>query len=207
MRHGKHDLAALQRELPGVYTSSSADDAGTSTAAAAGSAAVTLSIQPITAQVLGDAVYFVRETPADNSQLVLAEGIWTLVLGNAADRGHGPTDRGPAIVEHRFLFKDPRRWVGAGDNPDLLLSILPEDLEALAGCDLVWHKTLTGFETSSPPPACHPGSHAQGLWIEQHARLQGMQLSLTERQTRTDGGLDGNGPPLSLQLTRTGGAQ
>ena len=228
LRRGQSDLAALQRQLPGVYTSTSADTAdtgkaaaGTATEGAAGSSAVTLSIEPITAQVIGDAVYFVRETPADNSRLVLAEGIWTLSLGAASDRGrdnsgrgpgasgrgHDASDRGPTIVQHRFLFKDPRRWVGAADNPDLLLAILPEDLQALSGCDLIWHKTLTGFETGSAPLPCHPGSGAQGLWIEQHARLQGMQLSLTERQTDSEGGLDNSGAPLSLQLTRTAGAQ
>jgi CpeT/CpcT family (DUF1001) len=224
LRRGQADLAALQRALPGVYTGGSASTGAASTGAAAGSAdsdagdaagssAVTLSIQPITAQVLGDAVYFVRETPADNANLVLAQGIWTLALGGSGDRsdahesGHDKSDSGPAIVQHRFLFKDPRRWVGAADNPDLLLSILPQDLQALPGCDLVWHRTSTGFEAGSEPQSCQPGSGAQGLWIEQHAQLQGKQLSLLERRTGADGALDTGGPPLSLQLARTGSAQ
>lgn len=201
LRHGQGDLAALQRALPGIYTSSSAG------AGAAGASAVSLSIQPITAQVLGDAVYFVRETPADNPRLVLAQGIWTLSLGNAGSGKHEPSEDNARIVQHRFLFKDPRRWVGAADNPDLLLSILPQDLQALSGCDLVWYRTSMGFETERAPQPCHPGSNAQGVWFEEHARLQGAQLSLTERQTGADGALDTSGAPLSLQLERTGGAQ
>jgi CpeT/CpcT family (DUF1001) len=220
---GQADLAALQQALPGVYTGGSAGSgeggtgpaaasAGAGASGAAGSSVVRLSIQPITAQVLGDAVYFVRETPADNASLVLAQGIWTLAVGDARarrsahDAEHDKSDSGPVIVQHRFLFKDPRRWVGAADNPELLLSILPGDLQALPGCDLDWHRTSTGFETGSDPQSCQPGSAAQGLWIEQHARLQGRQLSLLERRTGADGTLDTAGPPLSLRLARTGGA-
>ncbi len=204
-RRGPGDLAALQRALLGTYTSNSADGG----ADAAGSSAVTLTIQPVTALVLGDAVFYVRETPADNPHLVLAQGIWTLALGAVRGRGHDKSDKsdqGPLIVEHRFLFKDPRRWVGLADNPDLLLSILPQDLQAMPGCDLIWHKTSTGFETGGAPDACHPGTGAQGVWVEQHAELGPTQLSLIERRTLADGGLDNSGPALSLQLTRSGSA-
>ncbi len=228
-RRGQNDLAELQRELPGTYTSSSADSATATTAAPQASSSVTLSIQPITAQLIGDAVYFVRETPSDNPRLVLAEGIWTLALqaparargnkqahgsgehagedaGEGAGAGAGAGDHADRIVEHRFLFKDPRRWVGAADNPDLLLSMLPEDLQPLSGCDLVWQKTPTGFRTNTLR-SCHPGSGAQGLWVDQHAQLVGTRLTLIQSRTDADGALDSGEPPLSLQLTRTTSAQ
>ena len=213
-RRGQSDLAELQRELPGTYTSSATGSGPQA------SSAVTLSIQPISAQLIGDAVYFVRETPSDNPRLVLAQGIWTLALqgpqrrrgaGGAGGQGgqggaHADADRAERIIEHRFLFKDPRRWVGAADNPDLLLSMLPEDLRALSGCDLIWQRTPMGFETNTVH-SCDPGSSAQGQWFDQHAQLVGARLTLTQRLTDADGVLDSGEPPLSLQLTRTSSAQ
>ncbi len=200
-------LSELQHSLSGVYTSSSASSA----ASAAGSATegadagVSLTILPVTSQLIGDAVYFVRETPANNAGLALWEGVWTLAPAAAAhgrehDRDHGE----PRIVQHGFLFKDARRWASASSDPDLLVSMLPQDLQALAGCDLVWRKTATGFETEGPLRACHPGSQASGLWVEQQARLEGGELFLTERLVNEVGALDLRGPPLLLHLTRTG---
>src|SRR6185437_14964367 len=72
-RRQEQALSSLQHALAGVYSSTAAAG-GTPTA----DTAVTLTISPITAQLVGDAVFFVRETPADNEQLVLWQGIWTL---------------------------------------------------------------------------------------------------------------------------------
>jgi hypothetical protein len=216
---GQGDLSELQRALPGIYTGGPAAGAaaGAAPTGDAASSAVTLTITPLTLQQIGDIVYFVRETPADNSRLVLAQGIWTLAIQGAThERDHGrSTHREPArsadddharIVQHRFLFKDPRRWAGAADEPDVLFSMLPQDLQALPGCDLVWRRTSSGFETEGGSQTCHPGSNEQGLWIEQHAQLVGTQLSLTERRTDANGALATDEAPLSLQLTRSGAA-
>jgi hypothetical protein len=215
-RHEQAALTALEHALPGVY------DNGAQSATYSGVAPVlpvTLSIVPAPAQVIGDNVYFVREAAADNSQLVLSQSVWTLTLEPKA----------AGIVQRSYLLKDPRRWSGAAQHPDLLLSMLPEDLQPLPSCDLVWTQTATGFEASGAPPpgkhpaharavhrgsgagasgaaaaagGCRPGPQAQGLWIEQGAQLSGRQLTLTERRTTAAGALDGSGAPLSLLLER-----
>lgn len=195
--HRQSDLLELQRTLPGRY------------GAGAGSS-VSLLIQPVTAQTVGDNVYFVRETPADNAQLVLWQGVWALSLeAPARARGHGRARREPRIVQHSFLFKDPRRWIGAAGNPDLFASLLPTDLQALTGCELFWQKTAAGpagFQTTQVPRTCHPGRQVQGLWIEQQAQLMGRELLLSERRTDADGALDLSEPALMLMLTRTAAA-
>lgn len=194
-RRSQQALSGLERALPGVYSSTSGASAG---------GAVSLTISPVTAQLIGDVVYFVRETPADNTQLVLWQGVWTLAPQADRDGHQGDSRDEPRIVQHSFLFKDPRRWTAAASNPDLLLSMLPQDLQAMPGCDLIWHQTDTGFETVDAPPACHPGARASGLWIEEQARLAGSDLFLTERPVDGSGTPDLHDAPVSMHLSRTG---
>jgi len=200
-RRQEQALSSLQHALAGVYSSTAAAG-GTPNGTPTADTAVTLSISPITAQLIGDAVFFVRETPADNEQLVLWQGIWTLApqTGSAADHDK----REPRIVQHSFLFKDPRRWADAVNDPDLLASALPQDLQALPGCDLIWRRTDDGYETADVSRSCRPGARAKGLWVILQARLQGSELSLTERPVGDNGALELSGAPLSMHLSRAG---
>ena len=200
------DLTALQLALPGSYSTSqiaaraaAASTAETPAAARAGSPShaplgVTLSIVPVqSANVIGDNVYFVRETAANNDRLVLAESIWTLTI-----------DPRKGIVQQGFLFKDPQRWLDAAEDPSLLVSLLPEDLQSMSGCELAWTRTPTGFEASALSGSCRPGAAAAGLWIERRAQLSGGRLSLTEQHCGPDGVLDTRGAPMTLVLARAG---
>jgi hypothetical protein len=192
-------LSSLQHALAGTYSSTAGGTAG---GTAAADTAVTLTISPITAQLVGDAVYFVRETPADNEQLVLWQGIWT--LAPQAGGAHDHDKRQASIVQHSFLFKDPRRWADADNDPDLLASVLPQDLQALPGCDLTWRRTDSGYETADVSRSCRPGARAKGLWAILQARLQGGDLSLTERPVNDNGALELGDAPLSMHLSRAG---
>jgi hypothetical protein len=192
-------ISTLQHALAGEY-GSTATSAGAAPGTAAGDSAVSLTISPITAQLIGDAVYFVRETPADNTQLVLWQGVWTLTPSTGGKAGHKSGEA--SIVQHSFLFKDPRRWADAGADPDLLAAMLPQDLQALPGCDLTWQRTDSGYQTMDISRSCRPGARAKGLWVELQARLQGSELSLTERSVDNNGALDLGGAPLSLHLSR-----
>jgi hypothetical protein len=188
------ELDELTRTLPGEYSGTSADGD-----------AVTFTVSAVTAQLIGDNVFFVRETPSNNSRLVLWQGIWTMV--GETSRSHDP-GKGDAlrIVQHNSLFKEPRRFAQADSNPELLESMLPQDLKALAGCDLVWHKDTTGFATAGTPDSCRPGNQVSGQWMAQGASLHGSQLILTERQIDDAGALDLRGAPRTLQLSRSGSA-
>jgi hypothetical protein len=112
------------------------------------------------------------------------------------------------IVQHSFLFKEPRRWTEAGTNPEVLESMLPQDLKALPGCDLIWHKDEMGFATegSGSLAACRPGSEASGLWMLETARLRGGELAVTERRVDENGALDMSGAPQTMHFSRTGSA-
>lgn len=192
---------ALRRSLPGIYAN--AADAQSSSERAA---AVRLAITPVIAQAIGDPVYFVRETAAGNEHLVLAERIWTLAL-----------DKQDRMVQQMFVFKEPRRWVGAAEHQDLLLGLLPQDLTLLAGCDLIWHgnvdasaKTRVPSEfTAAPlhsPDPCEPGPSAQGQWVERELKLDGSQLAVSERQVGSDGSLAASAGVTALTLQRHGSA-
>jgi len=202
-RQSQQALSGLQHALAGAYSSRASATGSTTPGAAGGTTdAVSLTVSPITAQLIGDAVFFVRETPADNPQLVLWQGLWTLapLAGASPDHAGGAT----RIVQHSFLFKDARRWAAAGSDPDVLVSVLPQDLQALPGCDLIWQQTDSGYETMGAIPDCHPGIKASGLWMAQHARLDASGLSLTERPVDDAGALDLRAAPLSLHLARSG---
>jgi len=192
-RRGQAALGQLGHALPGTYDSS-AQSAG----AASGVLPVTLSIVPATAQLIGKTVFFVREAAAANSQLVLWQGVWTLTL----------EPKSAGVVQHIYLLKDPRRWIGAAAHPDRLLSMLPQDLQPLPGCDVTWSQGAAGgfVGAATAPRTCRPGSQAAGLWMQRGARLSGAQLTLTERRVGSDGALVSAGAPLSLLLERTASA-
>ena len=183
------DFDALRHSLPGIYASA-ADAAVPNASSAAG---VRLAIIPITAQAVSDRLYLVRETAVGNEHLVLAEGIWTLAF-----------DKQRRVVQQMFVFKEPRRWLGAAEHPDLLLGLLPEDLTLLAGCDLIWQRGASGFATDllRTPDPCEPGPGTQGQWLARELKLEGAQLSLSERQIGSDGALSTSSGVTALTLQR-----
>ncbi|HTT06540.1 MAG TPA: CpcT/CpeT family chromophore lyase [Steroidobacteraceae bacterium] len=187
-------LEGLQKALPGVYTSPVAGGAADSD--------VSFTISQVSAQLIGEKVFFVRETPADNAGLVLWQGIWTFV--GIVPKGHQRTRGEPGVMQHSFLFKQPRRWASAGSNPELLVSMLPDDLQPLPGCDLLWQSIPMGYETQKMSGDCRPGRLASGLWIEQQAQLEGDRLTLTEQPLDANGAPDERAAPITLHLTRTG---
>jgi CpeT/CpcT family (DUF1001) len=177
------DFDVLRHSLPGIYASAPA--------------AVRLAITPFIAQAVGDHLYFVRQTAVGNEHLVLAERIWMLTL-----------DKQNRLIQQMFVFKDPRRWLGAAEHRDLLLGMLPEDLTALSGCELIWERSASGFtaEPMRTPDLCDPGSTVQGQWLERELKLEGAQLSLNERQVDSDGALSASAGVTALTLQRRASA-
>ncbi len=186
-------LAALKQALPGTYASTSAGGA----APVGSSNEVSLSIKSAVAQAVGETVFYVRETAAKNERLVLAERIWTLELD---DKGN--------LLQHFYVLRDPRRWIAAADRVDVLISLLPEDLEPLPGCDLTWRRSPTGFEsTPQKGVTCQGGGSVRGLWVEQRIKLEGGELTLAERQFGQDGTLLPAGSSESTLVLRKGGGR
>ncbi len=162
------------RRLPGEY-----DDRAQAQSAAGGDVAVNMLIAPLRSMIFGDKAFYVRESAADDPRRVLGQGIWVF----AQDKdGH--------IEQTVYLFKQPRRWMGVADDPDMLLSLLPGDVLPLDSCTLLWSKSATGFEAARKPQQhCRPGPKAAGALVDQSLALRGDKLEITAQQVGTDGQL------------------
>ncbi len=177
-------LSALQARLPGRYDNSAqvrADGQSTATPPHLG---INLLIAPANAALIGKTVYYVRETEAQDPQHVLSQSIW--VLGRTTDV-HGRQDE---IEQHVYLFKEPKRWIHVGDQPELLESMLPQDLQQLPGCELLWTRQEAVYQARRKSQTCSPLGRAEGVLLEQRIELRDNQLALQLQQVGADGTLD-----------------
>jgi len=170
-REAQQQTQQLAHELTGRY-----DTRQRAVSPSIAAPALALVIDPIQAPLLGETAFYVRETMADDPRRVLAQRIWRF----------DPTKDG-TILQTSFVFKEPRRWLNIMANPELLESLLPDDVTVLSGCYLYWHKTPSGFEGTDKDGACDPGEDAESTLIEQHAELHGTELVITQRQIGPDG--------------------
>jgi hypothetical protein len=159
------DFDTLIQKLPGTYDNlvqARSDSSGAH-------AAVALLIRPVNALTVGRVVFFVRETAADDPRRVLAQHVWTFEL-----------DKKNRMVQTIYVFKEPQRWVHAVDDPYVIQSVLPDDLSALSGCELIWTRNDDGFQAAAKPETCRDSAGAEGSLIEQSAELHGGELVLNE---------------------------
>jgi len=185
------DFVALLKVLPGDYDNL----AQTENEAGGQHAAVMLSIKPLNAQTIGKLVLYVRETAADDPRRLLAQRIWTL----ERDKEHH-------FVQHVFMFKEPQRWIHAGDDPLLMQSLLPDDLSQLVGCEMLWSRTDTGFAASLRPQGCRTAASSAGMLVETGATLNGDDLTMNEAQPGTGGHVTPEADPaLAYHFQRRGG--
>jgi len=177
-------LTALQARLPGRYDNSAQVRADTQSATTPPHPGMSLLIAPANAALIGKTVYYVRETEAGNPQHVLSQSIW--VLGRTTDV-HGRQDE---IEQHVYLFKEPQRWIHVGEQPELLESMLPQDLQQLPGCELLWTRKETDYLARRKSENCVPLGRAEGMLLEQRIELRDNQLALQLQQVGPDGTLD-----------------
>jgi hypothetical protein len=185
------EFVGLLKALPGDYDNltQTEDESGKQ------HAAVVLSIKPLQVATVGRLVMLVRETAADDRRRLLAQRIW--ILEHTKDH---------LFVQRVYLFKEPQRWVNAGDDLLLMQSLLPDDLAPLAGCELLWTKTDTGFIASTRPHACRPAPSSEGQLIEISAELRGDDLIMNEQQAGVGGRLPAAvDPAMAYHFQRRGG--
>jgi CpeT/CpcT family (DUF1001) len=177
--------------LPGDYdnvTQAQSDSTGANVA-------VIISIRPLDLQLVGHLVLYVRETAADDPRRLLAQHIWTV-----------ERDKEQHIVQHVYQFKEPQRWVRAGDDPLLLQSLLPDDLQQMTGCEIYWTRSSTGFSGTTRPHVCRPAASEEGHLIEVTANVSADDMLLTEQQAGTGGRLPADGiDAYTYRLQRRGG--
>ena len=139
----KAQLATLGVQLPGNYANPQQ----------------LLTILPLAAPLVGDNVFYVRETAANDVRRVISERIWNLQV--AANKG---------IYGSVYVFEEPERWSGGAESPELFRSLLLRDLQPIPGCDLHWQKSERGYTAAGVSPRC-----------PQHWRLEGDELAFSER--------------------------
>jgi len=174
-------LEELQTRLSGRYDNATQARSDLQAGVTEPHARLNLLIAPANAALIGKIAYYVRETAGDDSRRVLSQRIW--VLGHAVD-----LHTKEQLVEQRiYLFKEPQRWVHVGEDPELLQSLLPEDLQQLPGCELIWKKHNDNFEAHRKAENCSPAAKSEGLLLEQRLELHDNQLSIVEQQVGPDG--------------------
>jgi hypothetical protein len=185
------DYVELLRVLPGDYDNlAQAQDEHS-----AQHASVVLSIKPLDLQTLGRLALLVRETAADDPRRLLAQRIWIFT--------HGKNNE---ITQQVYVFKEPQRWIHAGEDPLVMQALMPDDLGLLAGCELLWVKTADGFTGATRPRACRPSAAYEGVLIETQAQLNADDLTLTEQQAGQGGRLPAEVDPASAyHFQRRGG--
>ena len=192
-------LKELQARLPGRYDNATQVRLDERTGAAVPQPAIDLLIAPADAAFIGNTVFYVRETSSGDARRVLSQYIWvfgrTVEIHNKAAHS-GKSDPGAAdanagsLEQHIYQFKEPQRWVHVGEQPEVLESLLPQDLQRLTGCELLWIRSDKGFTAERHSTNCDPQVKSEGQLIEQKAELSDTRLSLLEQQITPDGLID-----------------
>ena len=165
----KQELAVLGAQLPGGYDNLQQAQADAAAGRAGAHAAQALVILKLRAPLVGDDVFYVRETAAEDVRRVTSERIWSLNL--SADQ---------KIVATVARFEEPDRWRIGAENPDLFRSLLLRDLRTIEGCELLWQKTAQGYSGDTIGNGCRRGGAAGAPPQIQHWRLAGDELDLSE---------------------------
>ena len=108
---------------------------------------------------------------------MLSQRIWRLTADPKKQR----------IVQSMYVFKDPMRWLRAADDPQLLISLTPEDLELLQGCELAWTETDGLLRAVGTAGTCRPEALKEGMLLEQRLAIKDDELSLGAAQVGADG--------------------
>jgi len=194
---GDAQFAQLQKELPGHYDNAAQISADARAGAAGAHAPLDLLILPANAALIGKAAYYVRQTVGGDSRRVLSQRLW--VFGRAVDV-HTKT---PYIEQRIYVFKEPLRWLDVVDDPELLQSLLPQDIQQLTGCELIWSradgndrgkgKGNSDFVAHRQSDSCRPSAKSAGLLLEQRFELHENRLALIQQQIGPDGLLELSG--------------
>jgi hypothetical protein len=138
-----------------------------------------LTIVPVDDPLVGEHVLYVQETAAEDARRVMVQRIWTF----------GVEDKG--IVQSVWTLKEPLRWRGAQQDPDMLKSMMNQDVTPVRGCNLTWKKSDEKFTAANDPKTCRSTSRSTGgtVRIDTRLELEASELSLAENATDMSGQL------------------
>jgi hypothetical protein len=166
------EVAALGAALEGRYDNVAQSQAELRAGAASPHEPLALVIARVQAPLVGDDVYFVRESAADDPRRVFSQRIWVLGVDAAGRSVHGV-----------YRFAEPERWRSGADSAELFRALLADDLAPASGCDVRWSRTPAGFRGANDPATCRVAADAgEELRFEQVIRLENGELAFSERE-------------------------
>jgi hypothetical protein len=139
----KAELDTLAAQLPGEYRNPRQ----------------ALTILRLAAPMVGDEVFYVRETMADDSRRVISERIWNMDIAAGAH-----------IRAIAYALDEPDHWQGGVEQPELFRSLLMRDLRSLPGCEMLWQKSPGGYTATSTNAFC-----------PQSWKLEGDEISFSDK--------------------------
>jgi outer membrane murein-binding lipoprotein Lpp len=137
------DLAELLSWLPGHYDTVAQAQRDEKSAIRPGHDRLALLIVPVYVPRIGHHVFFVEEMADDNAERVMSERLFSFDI-----------DEKRGIIGLMYNFIEPLRWRGAPRTPQMLTSVMSEDV-APVGCELIWTRKGETFTAYHDPQHCH----------------------------------------------------
>lgn len=111
---------------------------------------VHVAVRALPGTVFGGPAFYVEHRQGGESGALVRQQVWVLSVDEAAD--------GVRLTPHAPV--EPELWAGAVADPTRLAALAPEQVRAIAGCELIWKRRAGGFSAETRPNACRLG--AQG---------------------------------------------
>ena len=142
--------------------------------------AVELNIARVYAPWIGEHVFYVQESAADDPRRILSQRLVAFEVV-----------KGRGLVQSLWSLAEPLRWRDAHRNVDLFKGMMPQDFAPISGCELVWTLKEGQFSGKNDPAKCHvvPRSGEGAVQLELRAELTRDSLALADQSRDASGRL------------------
>ena len=137
------DLSDLISWLPGRYDNLAQVQHDDKTGVRPPHEAIALLVRPAQTPRLGHHVFYVQEMAPDNAERIMSQRMFSFDI-----------DEKRGVVGLMYTFVEPVRWREAVHNPQMLTSVMTEDVSPV-GCELIWKRSGDSFTASHDPKHCH----------------------------------------------------
>lgn len=173
------DMAELLVQLAGRYDNTGQVQADVQHGVHPAHDPLALVIVPVDDPLIGEHVFYVQEMAADDPNRVMVQRVWTFGVQNKS------------IEQSVWTLKEPLRWRDAQRNPEMLESLVNQDVTPVRGCNLTWKKTGDKFTAANEPKTCRTTSRLTGgtVRLDTRMEMEGNELSLSENASDAAGQL------------------
>ncbi len=163
------EILELVQMLPGHYDNTAQVQSDIARGVQPPHDALALDIVPIEAPMIGENVFYVQESAADDPHRVTGQKI--MMFGVVKKE----------IVQTDFALGEPHRWRDGQLNPDLFKSLMTQDVHSTKGCSLKWKRADARFVGANEPKTCHGRVAVGGMaQIEARAELDPVEYATAE---------------------------